>query len=218
MQFLRAVAIAGMMLPVQALGAETACPTSADLENGIILETTTTQNKRSNIVRKTYHQINGNVIQMQMAPLKPSGEPETEPQLPALYLYKGLILINPDDVDKYTSSGINPRLEGFFPLKTGASFELKNEIPDNSASTFFIDVFGKTDRLIAGCNYSFYQISWRISIPKSGESISRKFLYNEELEVWLEDPAMFLLNSNLFMPDELKQVRKYTRFSAAQPD
>ncbi len=218
MQFLKAVAIAGIMLPVQALGAETACLTRADLENGIILETTTTQNERSNVVRRTYQRINGNVIQVQMTPLKPSGEPETKPQFPTLYLYKGLILVTSEDADKYASNGIDPQLEGFFPLKTGTSLEFKNAFPDNNESTFIVDVFGKTDRLIAGCNYSFYQISWKISSPKSGETISRKYLYSEELEVWLDDPAMFLINSNLLMPDELKQVRKYTRFSAAQPD
>ncbi len=218
MQFLKAVAIAGIMLPVQALGAETACPTRADLENGIILETTTTLNKRSDVVRKTYQRLNGNVIQVQMTPLKPSGEPETEQQFPTLYLYKGLILVNPEDADKYASNGIDPQLEGFFPLKTGTSLEFKNAFPDNNENTLIVDVFGKTDRLIAGCNYSFYQINWKMSISKSGGTFSKKYLYSEELEVWLDDPAIFLVNGNLFTPDELKLVHKYTRFSAAQPD
>ena len=111
-----------------------------------------------------------------------------------------------------------PQLEGFFPLKTGTSLEFKNAFPDNNESTFIVDVFGKTERLIAGCNYSFYQINWKMSISKSGGTFSKKYLYSEELEVWLDDPAIFLVNGNLFTSDELKLVHKYTRFSAAQPD
>ena len=217
MQFLRAAAIAGMMLPMQALGADTTCPTRADLKGGIVLDTTTTEDKRSSVIRKIYQRANDNVVHVESFVVPPSGNSDPGLQLTSFYLYKGLVLIDPNDVDLYARNGVDSNMEGFFPLKIGTSLIIKMLPSTENERTLTVDVLGKTDRLISGCNISFFQVRWTFVNPENGKIHKASYLYNEKLEVWLDDPALFLVNFNLLLPSELKQRRKYTRFSA-QPD
>ncbi len=213
MLLINVLAIVGMTLPMQALGADTACPTRADLKNGIISEITYIIDlpgaTKTTVRRQTYKLISHDIISTSNKSITTNGRASSAPISWGPYLrYKGLFQVS-DKTFKLNGAEM-AEVDSFFPLRVLSALIFPTKFGSENDRREEIIVWQYSHRRIAECDLEVVVVISNIRAEDFPDGIRYKQIYIPSLGIVMDDPEEFPSSEDR---DSILQ-KTYTRFEA----
>ena len=198
---------------MQALGADTTCPTRADLKNGIISEITYIFDlpgaTKTAVQQQTYKLISHDIVSTSNKSITTNGPADSDPITWDPYLrYKGLFLVS--DKSFKLSDAELAEVDSFFPLRVLSALEFPTKLDSENERREEIIVWHYSHRRIAECDLEVVIVISNIRSADFPDGTHYKQIYIPSLGIVMDDPDDFPSSEE---KDNILQ-KTYTRFEA----